>query len=334
MHLSDQQTIHKQTNQNPIWQSAIPASLIGSSPEGEGSSLLSAAEALAVLRQRLLVEGQTERLSRSTQSGSFTRGGLGSGSIRSSSLLDLLLALNALTPGSQHHVTVEVLHEALPVGHMADVGITVTASLVQKRSLDGGEGFLSTLGNLRPLYGELASGSGIVTTSKDNLLLLEVLGANFNTERHSLLLPVVELPAGIVVLTVVELHTHSCIQQKVTQFLGLEMNMDIIYVKTRASRQPLKNRCTYQYMSKCKFYNDYSKRMLLPYLITQTLDILRRSLGVVDVDDDSLSGSHARRQHQSLVIAVHHDHHSNRTSGQTPTVLPDMLTLYPSIHLS
>ena len=70
-----------------------------------------------------------------------------------------------------------------------------------------------------------------------------------------------------------------------------------------------------------------SNYYIAPYLITQTLDVLGRSLGVVDVDDDNLDGSHARRQHQSLVITVHHDHHSNRTSGQTPTVLPDMLTL-------
>ena len=225
--LSDQQTVHTQTNQNPIWLNSSTASLIGSSPESEGGGLLSAAETLAVLRQRLLVEGQAERLGRSTQSGSFTRGRLGSGSIWSSSLLDLLLALNALTPGSQHHIAVEVLHEALPVGHVADVGIAVTTSLVQERGLDGDESLLSTLGDLRPLHGELAGGSGVITTGEDDLLLLEILGTDLNTERHSLLLPVVELPSGVVVLTVVELHTHTCSQQNITQFLGLEVSVNM-----------------------------------------------------------------------------------------------------------
>ena len=109
---------------------------------------------------------------------------------------------------------------------MTDVGIAIATSLVQERGLDGGEGLLGTLGDLGPLHGELAGGGGVITAGEDDLLLLEILGTDLNAERHSLLLPVVELPAGIVVLTVVEFHTHACGQQSVTQFLGLEMSMN------------------------------------------------------------------------------------------------------------
>ena len=66
------------------------------------------------------------------------------------------------------------------------------------------------------------------------------------------------------------------------------------------------------------------------YLIAETLDIFGRGLGVEDVNDDHLSGSHTRRQHQTLVVTVDHNHHTDRTGGQTPTVLPDKLTLYKS----
>ena len=61
------------------------------------------------------------------------------------------------------------------------------------------------------------------------------------------------------------------------------------------------------------------------YLFTETLDVFLGGLGGVDVDNDSLNGSNARRKDQTLVVTVDHDHHTNGTSGQTPTVLPDVL---------
>lgn len=64
------------------------------------------------------------------------------------------------------------------------------------------------------------------------------------------------------------------------------------------------------------------------YLLAETLDILGRGLGVEDVDDDHLGGGHAGRQHQALVVAVHHDHHADGAGGETPAVLPDKLALY------
>ena len=51
---------------------------------------------------------------------------------------------------------------------------------------------------------------------------------------------------------------------------------------------------------------------------------------MVQVDDHHLRGRHARRQHQALVVAVHHDHHADRARRQAPAVLPHELALYAS----
>ena len=51
----------------------------------------------------------------------------------------------------------------------------------------------------------------------------------------------------------------------------------------------------------------------------------------MEIDDDHLRRSHSRRQHQSLVIAMHHDQHTDRSRGESPAVLPHQSSLYTSI---
>lgn len=41
-----------------------------------------------------------------------------------------------------------------------------------------------------------------------------------------------------------------------------------------------------------------------------------------DGNNHSLNASHSRRQYQSLIIAMMHDHHTNRTGSDSPTSLP------------
>ena len=110
-------------------------SLVRSSPQRERRRPLSAAEALRVLGQMLLVERQTQRLRRPAQRGRLPRGflllGIGRGSP-----LDLLLALDALAPGRQHHVSVQRGLELRPRAHRADVRVALLPRLLQQRRLD------------------------------------------------------------------------------------------------------------------------------------------------------------------------------------------------------
>ena len=204
--------------------------LIRSTPESKSSRLLTAAEALAVLGQLLLIEGQAERLRGTAQSGRLS-GRLLLHRIGRSALLHLLLASNALAPGRQHHVAVQRLHELLPGAHGADVAVALFARLVQQRALDGLQLPLSlhthTYHVLRggrqvtPGDSALSRGGEVITAGEDYLLLLEVLGSDLDAEGNALLLPVVELPAGVVVLAVVQLHADAGSLQLVANLGGL-----------------------------------------------------------------------------------------------------------------
>lgn len=127
----------KKTQINNSLTNIIKPCLIGSTPESKSSSLLSTAEALGVFRQLFLVEGKAESLGGATQSRSFTGGRLLLHSIRSSALLDLLFASNALTPRSKHHVSIESIHKLFPGADRADVAVTLLTSLLQQGGLNG-----------------------------------------------------------------------------------------------------------------------------------------------------------------------------------------------------
>lgn len=66
------------------------------------------------------------------------------------------------------------------------------------------------------------------------------------------------------------------------------------------------------------------------YFLAEALNVFSRGFGIEDVDDNDLRGGHTRRQHQTLIVAVHHDHHTDGACGEAPAVLPDKLALYAS----
>ena len=126
--------IHELRCRPKVFNKQAPC-LVRSSPQRERRRLLSAAEALRVLGQMLLVEGQTQRLRRPAQRGRLA-GGLLLLRVGRRPPLDLLLALDALAPGRQHHVSVERGLELRPRAHRADVRIALAPRLLQQRRLD------------------------------------------------------------------------------------------------------------------------------------------------------------------------------------------------------
>mmetsp|Transcript_4563 Transcript_4563/g.9404 ORF Transcript_4563/g.9404 Transcript_4563/m.9404 type:complete len:237 (+) Transcript_4563:451-1161(+) len=116
------------------------------------------------------------------------------------------------------------------------------------------------------------------------LALRDVHGADLQPHRHTLHLPVVELPARCLV-PVVQPHTDASL---------LELSG----------------------VGRCG--------------CVQGLPVFRGS-GRLDADrhDDHLQAGHLRRKHQSLVIAVHHDHDPNCSLRYAPRVLVGMLAQFP-----
>lgn len=72
---------------------------------------------------------------------------------------------------------------------------------------------------------------------------------------------------------------------------------------------------------------DTNLRKSVNKILARIVDVRSLLVGGLGSDsngnDDDLNGRHTRRQHQSLVIAMNHDHDTNRSRRQTPAVLPD-----------
>lgn len=99
------------------------------------------------------------------------------------------------------------------------MAVALSAGLVQQGALDGVQlplrprtrtyHVLRRGRQVTPGNGALSRGSEVIATGEDDLLLLEVLGADLDAQRNTLLLPVVELPARVVVFAGIELHADA-----------------------------------------------------------------------------------------------------------------------------
>ncbi|KAI3481826.1 hypothetical protein L1887_55534 [Cichorium endivia] len=193
-------------------------------------------------------------------------------------LLDLVLALAAGAVGDEEYVLlVERGDEVLPLAHDLAVGGVDVGSALQHLLLDG----LETLGDFG---GEVGDGDGEllagVTADGQDGLLGEILGTALKTEGNTLHLPLVELVASGVAVTVVELGTDASALEGLPQLVDLVVDVLLVF-----------------------------------------------GSGLVvnaDGDEDSLNVGDAGRNDKTLVVTVDEDHDTDRTSGETPAVLPNV----------
>ena len=139
-------------------------------------------------------------------------------SLNAGPLLHLLLALLDLAPRRQHHVSgVQVAHELLPgVGVLGFVVEPLQRSLIHQ--------FLDVFEHNRQLMGKgIPFDLRFVAVEPDDslgLLVLNVLGADFESDRNAFEFPMIELPARIVVVPQVDVHSDIGLLEILVECVG------------------------------------------------------------------------------------------------------------------
>ena len=177
----------------------------------------------------------------------------------------------------QDVLVVECGDEVFPLAHDHAVSSVLVRGALQHLLLDLFQALGDFGGELGDGDGELLAG---VTADGQDGLLGEILGTDLEAEGNTLHLPLVELEASRVALTVVEVGANTG---------GLEGLGQLVD------------------------------------LVDDVLAVLVRGLVVeTDGNKDSLDVGNARWDNETLVVTVHENHDTDRTSGETPAVLPNV----------